>query len=135
MGSKFARAGNPDSNQRAIIEYLRALGCAVHSLTAVGGGCPDLLVGTPPPRRVLILLELKADSKQKLRESQQQFFAHWQNYPLAVVRTLEEAREVVLAYSRPADFETPPVRIEQPAFESEKNSRSKIKKDQDNKFS
>lgn len=52
-----ASKGKADSNQRAIVQALEALGLPVMDLSAVGGGCEDLLVGVtwtehyPPPTR------------------------------------------------------------------------------------
>ena len=37
--------GRTDRNQDAIVSALRKCGASVTSLSAVGGGCPDLLVG------------------------------------------------------------------------------------------
>lgn len=40
-----ASKGKADSNQRAIVQALEALGLPVMDLSGVGGGCEDLLVG------------------------------------------------------------------------------------------
>jgi len=45
MSRHRGHAGRVDKNQRAIVDALRAVGATVHSLAAVGDGCPDLLVG------------------------------------------------------------------------------------------
>lgn len=39
------RAARTDANQEAIVAALRAHGCSVQILSAVGKGCPDLLAG------------------------------------------------------------------------------------------
>ena len=39
------RAARTDANQEAIVAALRAAGASVQQLSAVGKGCPDLLVG------------------------------------------------------------------------------------------
>lgn len=39
------RAARTDANQDAIVTALRAAGASVQPLSAVGKGCPDLLVG------------------------------------------------------------------------------------------
>lgn len=71
-------------------------------LSAVGNGCPDLLVGTPAPRRMLLLLEVKnpkqAKSAQQLRPAQVEWHQRWALYPLATVRSFDEARDIVLEY-------------------------------------
>jgi len=50
------RAARIDANQPAIIAALRSIGATVQPLHAVGGGCPDLLVGL---RGRNILMEVK----------------------------------------------------------------------------
>jgi hypothetical protein len=51
------RWGKPDGNQAAIIEALEGIPeCSVLVLSAVGGGCPDLLIGY---RGANLLVELK----------------------------------------------------------------------------
>lgn len=61
------RAARVDANQEALVALFRRLGASVQSLSPVGGGCPDLLVGyqrrtyvvevkdgeQPPSKRVL----------------------------------------------------------------------------------
>ena len=37
--------GRVDLNQNEVVEALRRVGCTVQSLSDVGCGCPDLLVG------------------------------------------------------------------------------------------
>lgn len=44
--SKYAR--RTDANHGDIIDVLRALGCAVLDLSALGKGCPDILVAGGP---------------------------------------------------------------------------------------
>ena len=39
------RAAKIDENQPEIVDALRAMGCSVTILSAVGNGCPDILVG------------------------------------------------------------------------------------------
>ena len=39
------RAAKVDGNHAAVVDALRAAGCFVQSLAAVGGGCPDILAG------------------------------------------------------------------------------------------
>lgn len=41
------RRSRIDANQRALIGDLETFGATVTPLSNVGGGCPDLLVGTP----------------------------------------------------------------------------------------
>ena len=83
-------ARRTDANQRDIVAALRMAGCTVHSLHAVGQGCPDLLIGRADKN---YLLEVKTE-EGKLRRSQEQWIAKWRGH-VAVVRTIEEALEAV----------------------------------------
>lgn len=49
-----------DANQKVIVEALRAAGCFVTSLAGVGGGVPDVLVGSDGK---WFLMEIKDGSK------------------------------------------------------------------------
>jgi Holliday junction resolvase len=69
---KFSR--RVDSDQSAIVARLRAAGYSVLSLSGIGKGCPDLLVGKDG---VNYLCEVKA-STGKLTPEQEQFFTQWQ---------------------------------------------------------
>jgi hypothetical protein len=78
-----------DLNHAAIVSALRACGCQVLSLAALGKGAPDLLVCDTWGN--LHLLEVKA-SKGKVLPGQQAFHETW---PVSVVRTAQEAIECV----------------------------------------
>ncbi len=54
------RAARIDANQPAIVRALRSVGATVHSLAAVGAGCPDLLVGYHGTN---VLFEIKDGAK------------------------------------------------------------------------
>lgn len=88
-------AAKLDGNHRAIVEMLRAVGCSVQSLAAVGEGCPDLLVGRLGKNW---LLEVKdgslVPSAQKLTPAQVKWHQAWRGQ-VAVVRDREEALRVV----------------------------------------
>ena len=79
-----------DGNQTAIIAALRAQGWSVLSLSTVGKGCPDLLVGV---QGLNILLEVKMP-KQKPSARQEQFKLFW-NGQCAVVSSPEDAVKMV----------------------------------------
>ncbi len=89
------RAAKIDQNQTEIIEGLRAIGATVEVLSAVGRGCPDILVGW---RGQNTLLELKNDKKppsqRRLTEDQVIWHATWRGQ-VAVVKTLIEAIEAL----------------------------------------
>lgn len=95
----FWRAARVDANHEGIVVALRAAGCQVLSLAAVGGGCPDLLVYVARKRR-LLLLEVKDGQKKpsarRLRESQKQFHSHWPG----AVRVVTSPQEAVFAVTR-----------------------------------
>jgi hypothetical protein len=83
-----------DSNQAEIVDALKRAGCTVQPLTAVGSGCPDLLVSRAG---VNYLLELKADSE--LAALQIAWINAW-NAKVHVVRSVDDAlRAVGLAKS------------------------------------
>ena len=86
------RAAKTDSNQRPIVQALRDIfgpDC-VFDLSAVGQGCPDLMVGV---RGVNLLMEIKTD-KGKLTTDQVIFHKSWPG-SVVVVRTLQEALDAI----------------------------------------
>ena len=85
-----AALGKPDANQAEIVRALEAAGAVVIDLHAVGGGCPDLMVGF---RGRNYCLEVKT-ATGKLRPDQQEFFDTWAGQA-AVVRTVEAALEFI----------------------------------------
>lgn len=89
------RAARIDANQPAIIAALRSIGATVQPLHAVGGGCPDLLVGL---RGRNILMEVKdgarPPSERRLTADQVEWHAGWRG-TVAVVNSAEEAVRAV----------------------------------------
>ena len=81
------RAKKTDANQASIVAVLRAVGATVVDLSAVGKGCPDLLVGF---RGATFLLEVKA-RKGRTTPDQDIFYAWWRGAPVAIVRTADDA--------------------------------------------
>ena len=92
------RAARVDENQNSIVKALRAHGCDVLSLAAVGKGCPDLLVSRPYYPHHLSLLEIKNPdqdpNKRKLKPAQLKFHAEWKG-PIHVVTSVQEALDAV----------------------------------------
>ena len=86
------RAARIDENQPEIITALRGIGALVQSLSAVGGGVPDLLVGY---RGRLMVIEVKDGSKppseRKLTADQVAWHAQWAGYPVHVAESVEQA--------------------------------------------
>jgi Holliday junction resolvase len=85
-----------DSNHKAIVDALKAVGCSVLDLAAVGGGCPDILAANSYRT---VLMEIKrpgviGKKAGKLRaevvEKQTKFRDSWRG-PVATVSTVEEA--------------------------------------------
>lgn len=90
------KRGRTDDNQKKIVTALRQMGCDVLSLSAVGQGCPDLLVHK---RKRLVLLEVKDGDKKpsarKLTPDQTEFHERW---PVFVVNSVDEAIKLVEMY-------------------------------------
>ena len=90
------RAAKVDANHADIVAALRAVGCTVESLAAVGGGVPDLLVGWGC---TTFLIEVKDGSKppsaRRLTEDQLRWHGAWRGGPVAVVCDVESALRVV----------------------------------------
>lgn len=93
------RAARVDANHRLIVAALRASGCSVLSLAAVGKGCPDLLVARAG---VNYLLEIKNKSASgavssgaaRSLKGQEAWTESWRA-PVHFVATPEEALEAV----------------------------------------
>lgn len=90
------RAANVDSNHRAIVLALRAIGVSVQSLASVGSGVPDLLCGYHGRN---VLLELKDGEKpasaRVLTLDEKDWHAKWAGQ-VAIVETPEEAQLAVI---------------------------------------
>ena len=89
------RAARTDDNQTEIVKALRAIGCTVQSLAAVGEGCPDLLVAR---NGINFLLEVKDGSKPKssrgLTAKELIWSLQWKGQ-LALVTSVKEALAAV----------------------------------------
>lgn len=95
------RAAKVDHNQAEIVKALRDAGCGVLDLSAVGKGCPDLLVHAPtyPACKVNVLLEVKdgkkSPSARKLTPDQVKFHESWKGF-IYTVTNVDEALAAVL---------------------------------------
>jgi Holliday junction resolvase len=89
------RAAKVDANHTEIVKGLRQSGCTVLDLSAVGKGCPDLLIGRCGYN---LLMEVKDGSKpksaRKLTGDQIAFFAKWRGN-VQVVKSLQEAIDII----------------------------------------
>ncbi len=86
------RRAKRDSNHAAIVQALKAAGRSVLDLSAVGGGCPDILVGW---NGGMLLMEIKCPRKQggadRLMPNQKAWHVAWRGREPVVVRSVEEA--------------------------------------------
>jgi Holliday junction resolvase len=79
-----------DTNQKEIVEALRACGFSVVHLHAVGKGCPDLIAGR---LGVNYLIEIKS-AKGKLTPAQVEFHDNWMGQVI-VVRSVEDLSAIL----------------------------------------
>lgn len=91
----MVRRAKRDANHAAIVKALKAAGRSVLDLSAVGGGCPDILVGWGGMWSVL--LEIKCPRKEggedKLSDKQVDWHKAWRGGRVVVVRSVREALE------------------------------------------
>jgi hypothetical protein len=80
-----------DQNHKAIVAALTYSGALVADLSNAGGGIPDLLCGY---RGTLFCVEVKSP-KGSLSAKQKEFFAQWSEYPAVVMRTVDEAMDMM----------------------------------------
>ena len=96
--SRFARA--VDENPAEIVAVFRRLGCAVFSLSAVGKGCPDLLVGVASRNHLVEVKDgRKVPSARKLTPAEEKFKATWPG-PIHLVECPEDAMALVVRLRR-----------------------------------
>ena len=62
-----------DNNQLDIVKAFRSMGATVLNLSAVGKGCPDLLIGY---KNISVLVEVKSKTG-KFTEPQLKFMEQW----------------------------------------------------------
>ena len=89
------RRARTDGNHGQIVEALRAAGCTVQSLAAIGDGTPDLLVGVDG-RNLLVEVKdgSKSPSRRRLTDDERTWHAAWAGQ-VVVVATVAEALMVV----------------------------------------
>jgi len=88
------RNAKVDANQTEIVKHLRKLQASVQILSAVGKGCPDLLVGYKGHN---ILMEVKV-KKGKLTPDQVVWHLTWHG-AVVIVRTPAEAEAALRLYA------------------------------------
>lgn len=84
------RAAKIDRNQPEIVDALRDEGASVQILSAVGKGCPDILVGY---NEVNYLMEIKYEDG-KLTDDQRVWHTHWLG-KVYIVRTPHDAIRLI----------------------------------------
>ena len=79
---------------------LRRMGYRVEDLSQVGAGVPDLLVGTPCSRIVLVEVKdgSKPPSKRTLTQDQVEWHAEWRRWPVFVALSASDAHEKIRAW-------------------------------------
>lgn len=95
-----------DANQPEIVNALRAAGCTVQHLHAVGKGCPDLLCAVDGQTFLIEVKDgSKVPSKQALTPDQITWHKAWKAQ-VHVVNSVESALAVADQYQRQAVPET-----------------------------
>jgi len=84
-----------DDNQKEIVRNLRQLGCSVQSLSSLGKGCPDLLVGIKKRNWLIELKDgKKFSSQQKLTPDEIRWHQTW-NGQVNVCNCIEQILEAI----------------------------------------
>jgi hypothetical protein len=90
------RVAQVDENQPEVVAALRGAGASVQILSAVGHGCPDILVGY---NGRTLLMEIKfplgTPSHRKLTPPQVEWHARWKGQ-LAIVHSAKEALDILM---------------------------------------
>lgn len=94
--NRRGHAGRTDENHLEISAALLAAGCSVQSLSVVGLGCPDIIVGYAG---INILIEIKnprnKPSDRALTPDEKKWHARWKG-SVYTVETAEEALRLVV---------------------------------------
>lgn len=89
-----------DANQPEIVKALRAAGCTVEHLHAVGSGCPDLLCAIDGHTFLIEVKDgAKPPSKQALTPDQIVWHQDWKA-PVHIVNSVAGALAVVATYKQ-----------------------------------
>jgi hypothetical protein len=96
---------NLDANHHTIVEAFRKCACQVAEVAkskAYVPGLPDLIVGVPNHTHGIyrvILVEVKTD-KGQLTAAQDAFVRQWADYPVHIVRTIDDVVRVIRLYQQ-----------------------------------
>jgi hypothetical protein len=89
------RAAKIDASQPAIVAALKAVGCSVQSLAAIGKGCPDLLAYKAGEYWLIEVKDgARPPSERGLRDTQTAWHAAWAG-PVHVVNSVVDALALV----------------------------------------
>ena len=81
-----------DLNHAEIVNKFRELGASVFDLSAVGRGCPDIMVGY---NGQTVLVEIKSGEKKKYTEAQLKFISEWKGSTVNRINDLEGAIRLI----------------------------------------
>ena len=84
------RAAKIDTTQNAIVKAFREMGASVSILSAVGQGCPDLVMGY---RGLNVLVECKTGNG-KLTPDQERFHENWKG-DVRIARSVDDAIGII----------------------------------------
>lgn len=80
-----------DNNQLEIVKVFKSLGATVLNLSAVGKGCPDLLIGY---KGISVLVEIKSKTG-KFTEPQLKFMEQWQGGAVNRIDSIDGAIRLI----------------------------------------
>jgi Holliday junction resolvase len=80
-----------DNNQLDIVKTFRSMGATVLNLSAVGKGCPDLLIGY---KGISVLVEIKSKTG-KFTEPQLKFMEQWQGGAVNRIDSIDGAIRLI----------------------------------------
>jgi len=81
-----------DLNHTEIVNKFRELGASVFDLSAVGRGCPDIMVGY---NGQTVLVEIKSGEKKKFTEAQLKFMSEWKGSSVTRINDIEGAERLI----------------------------------------
>ena len=89
-----------DSNQKLIVQGLRAIGCTIQDLSQVGRGTPDILCGYKG-KNYLFEIKNASDRAPRLTPSEERWIRGW-NGQVGVITSVLDAIAIV---TQDADYE------------------------------
>ena len=98
MGAPPTYARKVDTHHAEIVQGIEDCGYPTFDCSAFGRGFPDVMVGSKAG--TFILFEIKSDKeihrqKHELTLAESNFHRLYQDYPLYIIQTLDEALEIL----------------------------------------